>query len=83
VAARPALVWIEDAVGDVTGRSARAGGCGTMTTYIAGGIALVISGGYLGLLAYKVQALPLVIVLLLGFIAMVASLLDEIRAERD
>jgi hypothetical protein len=54
-----------------------------MTTYVAGGLALVIAGGYLGLLAYKVPALPLIVVLLIGFVAMVASLIEEIRAERD
>jgi hypothetical protein len=54
-----------------------------MTTIIPGVIALVIAGGYLGLLAYKVTALPLHAVLLIGFVAMVASLIDEIRAERD
>ena len=54
-----------------------------MTTYIAGGIALAIAGGYLALLAYKVPEPPLLVVLLIGFAAMAASLIEEIRAERD
>jgi hypothetical protein len=52
-----------------------------MTDLIAGIISLVVAGGFLGVLAYKVPSVPLWIVILVGAAMMVASFIESARGE--
>jgi hypothetical protein len=50
-----------------------------MSDLIAGIISLMVAGGFLGVLVYKVTSVPLWIVILLGVAGMLMSLVEASR----